>query len=319
MCELRVIAVVNLMRKLPRLSAFPITPTDENGVVDTEGLSKLVQRLIDAKVHSIGLLGSTGSYPYLSRSERRRAIDVTVKTIKANNAYHRPELLVGIGALNTREVVELARDAKYAGASAGLLAPVSYQKLSDEEVFNLFKMVSDAVDLPLIIYHNQNTTGFTFTPPLVRKLSQLEYVAGVKYPSSRGTAEDAVRSHCTWTSDLITGNKILFFGYSGDATIVESLIAGGHTWFSVVAGIFPKVSMAIVEAVHREDYQEARRLHARLQPLWDLFNELSSYRVTYAAVKVLRLCACAPPLPVMPLREDDVDRVVKVIEALQLE
>ena len=139
------------MRKLPRLSAFPITPTDENGVVDTEGLSKLVQRLIDAKVHSIGLLGSTGSYPYLSRSERRRAIDVTVKTIKANNAYHRPELLVGIGALNTREVVELARDAKYAGASAGLLAPVSYQKLSDEEVFNLFKMVSDAVDLPLII------------------------------------------------------------------------------------------------------------------------------------------------------------------------
>ena len=307
--------------KWPYLSAFPITPTDENGVVDVEGLRKLLQRLIDAKVPSIGLLGSTGSYPYLSRAERRRAIDLAVETI--NGSAHQPELLVGIGALNTREVIELARDAKHAGADAGLLAPVSYQKLSDEEVFILFEMVSNAVDLPLIIYHNQNTTGFTFTPKLVRQLSQLEHVTGVKNPSSRGTAEDAVSLHCKWSStlDLITSGKVNQFtlGYSADVTILESLIAGGHAWFSVVGGIFPKVSMAMVEAVEHRDYNKARKLHASLQPLWDLFNELTSYRVTYAAVKVLGVCRCAPPLPVLPLGEEDTKRVARVIEELQLE
>src|SRR3954463_1321585 len=129
------------------LSAFPITPADAEGRVDANALRKLVAALCAAKVHSIGLLGSTGTYAYLSRSERRRALDAALQ-----EAGQVP-ILVGVGALRTDEAVQLAQDAKAAGAAAGLLAPVSYTPLT-EEVFEHFATVARESGLPLCIYDN---------------------------------------------------------------------------------------------------------------------------------------------------------------------
>ena len=101
----------------PYLSSFPITPFNEDGIVDTTGLRVLIKRCLDAKVPSIGVLGSTGSYPYLTSTERRKAVAAAVEEVDG-----RAEVLAGIGALCTREVIQLARDAKEVGANAGLLA-----------------------------------------------------------------------------------------------------------------------------------------------------------------------------------------------------
>src|SRR6185437_15071177 len=100
--------------------AFPITPADPGGTVDTAALRALLARLVAAKIDGIGLLGSTGTYPYLSRAERRRAIEA------AAGAVGSTPLLVGVGALRTDDAVRLAQDAKDAGATAGLLASVYY-------------------------------------------------------------------------------------------------------------------------------------------------------------------------------------------------
>ena len=110
------------------LSAFPITPADSRGRVDVTALRRLLGRLTRASVGSIGLLGSTGSSPYLSRAERRRAIDTAVDEVG-----EAAPIIVGIGALRTDEVLELARDAKAAGAAGGLLAPISYTPLTEDE------------------------------------------------------------------------------------------------------------------------------------------------------------------------------------------
>src|SRR6187549_2905392 len=120
------------------LSAFPITPMNTNGRVDTPALRRLVAPLAAAKVDSIGLLGSTGSYPFLSRDERRRATEAAIAEVNG-----RVPVLVGIGALRTNETIELARDAKAAGAGAGLLAPVSYTPLTEDEVFEHFRTVAE--------------------------------------------------------------------------------------------------------------------------------------------------------------------------------
>ena len=87
------------------LSAFPITPADATGKVDTPALKRLLAPLVEAKVDSIGLLGSTGSYPFLSRAERRRATDTALQEVQS----HVP-VLVGIGALRTDEAIALAQD-----------------------------------------------------------------------------------------------------------------------------------------------------------------------------------------------------------------
>src|SRR5580692_10545199 len=157
------------------LAAFPITPADTDGRVDVAGVRTLVRRLVAAKVDSIGLLGSTGTYAYLARSERRRAIEAAVD--EAGGAV---PVMAGVGALRTDEAVALAEDARAAGAGAGLLAPVSYTPLTDEEVFVHFQTVAGESGLPICIYNNPATTHFTFSPELEGRLSQVPGVVAVK-------------------------------------------------------------------------------------------------------------------------------------------
>lgn len=160
------------------LCAFPITPADAEGQVDVEALATLLARLADAGVDSVGLLGSTGVYAYLTRSERRRAIEAASEAIGG-----RTPIIVGIGALRTDDAMDLARDAKAAGATGVLLAPVSYTPLTNEEVFQHFAAVAGATDLPLCIYNNPATTHFTFSDDLIARLAEVPRIVAVKNPA----------------------------------------------------------------------------------------------------------------------------------------
>src|SRR5580658_5011205 len=160
------------------LAAYPITPASEAGVVDAPALRRLVRRLVEAGVDSIGLLGSTGTYAYLSRFERRRAIEAAVD--ETGGAV---PVMAGVGALRTDEAVALAKDAKGAGAGAGLLAPVSYTPLLDQEVFVHFQAVAGESGLPICIYNNPGVTHFSFSAELIQRLSGVEGIVAVKNPA----------------------------------------------------------------------------------------------------------------------------------------
>ena len=290
------------------LSAFPLTPANEQGQVDTDALRVLLKRLADARVGSIGLLGSTGIYPYLTRTERRRTVEAAVDQVG-----RQVPVMVGIGALRTDEAVRLGQDAKGAGADAVLLAPVSYAPLTDEEVFTHFAAVAEAVDLPLCIYNNPGTTHFTFSNELIARLSRVPQVCAVKNPAPDASALPG------GLRDLRTAASSGFsVGYSVDWRAAEAMLAGGDAWYSVAGGLFPAACMEIVAAIEAGHAEEARALNARLQPLWDLFVEFSSLRVMYAAVNLLGLCRAAPPRPILPLGEDAQRRIGKVLHALGL-
>jgi 4-hydroxy-tetrahydrodipicolinate synthase len=293
---------------LKGLSAFPITPADPSGEVDVSALRRLVARLCGAGVDSIGVLGSTGSYPYLSRAERRRALDATLE-----EAAGRAPVLVGVGALRTDEAVRLAQDAKVAGAAAGLLAPVSYTPLTDDEVYEHFATVARESQLPLCIYDNPGTTHFRFSSVLVGRLSQLPGIVAVKSPAPEA---QTVADHLAELRRAVPEGFSL--GYSVDWKAVEALLAGGDAWYSVVAGLFPQISMALVRAAQDGDAEEARRLNARLEPLWVLFREFSSLRVIYASADLLGLCRAAPPRPILPLAGAARQRVADALKTLDL-
>ncbi len=293
---------------LKGLSAFPITPANAEGRVDVDALRKLVARLGAAKVNSIGLLGSTGTYAYLSRSERRRALEAALE-----EAAGRVPILVGVGALRTDEAVRLAQDAKAAGAAAGLLAPVSYTPLTEDEVFEHFATVARESRLPLCIYDNPSTTHFRFSPALIGRLTRLPEIIAVKSPAPE---PQAVAVHLAELRSVVPDGFSL--GYSGDWNAVEALIAGGDAWFSVVAGLVPRISMGLVQAVQSGDITEARRLNECLEPLWSVFKEFSSLRVIYAATDLLGICRAEPPRPILPLAGAARQRVADVLNALDL-
>lgn len=292
---------------LQGLSAFPITPCDPGGRVDAAALERLLDRLVAAGVDSIGLLGSTGSYPYLVRAERRRAIEIAVET-----AGDIPTL-VGIGALRTDDAIGLAQDAKAIGATAGLLAPVSYTPLTDDEVFEHFSAVARESGLPLCIYDNPGTTHFSLSAALIGRLSRVPGIVAVKSPAPAGAA---VAAHLAGLREVVPEGFSL--GYSVDWNAADALLAGGDAWYSVVGGTFPGIGLAVVRAARSRDADEVRRLNGALEPLWALFREFSSLRVIYAALNGLGIVRAEPPRPILPLPQPVQRRILDTIAELGL-
>lgn len=294
------------MRLPDGLSAFPITPADAAGRVDPAALRRLVARLVSAGVDTIGLLGSTGAYMYLTRDERRRALEAAV-----DEAAGRTPIVVGVGALRTDDAVRLARDARAAGAAAGLLSAASYTPLTEDEVFAHFSTVARESGLPIVIYDNPATTHFRFTPALVGRLARVPGIVAVKNPP--WPAGEEARLLAEQRAAVPAGFSI---GCSGDWTAAETMIAGADTWYGVLAGLLPGVCARMVRAIRDGDIDEARRLDAALAPLWELFRQHSSLRVAHALAERLDLCRADPPRPILPLPDPAKRRVAEVLAGL---
>lgn len=288
------------------LSAFPLTPADEAGRVDTEALQRLLERILDADVQSIGLLGSTGTYMYLTREERRRAIAAAVECVG-----RRKPIIVGVGALRTDEAQALARDASAEGADALLLAPVSYTPLTDEEAFRHYETVAGATDLPLCIYNNPSTTHFSFSIELLHRLAALPTIKAVKMPLPKGMDFDDELAHLRARTP--SGFMI---GYSGDWGAANALLAGADCWYSVVGGLFPKPAAELTRVACRGHATEAHYLDKAFSPLWQLFKTHGSLRVIYAAADLLGLAVGKPPRPIRPLGPEIIPSVEAAIAGL---
>ena len=288
------------------LSAFPITPTDDAGVVNAKELRVLLDRLVEAKVNSIGLLGSTGGYVYLTREQRLKAIKTAVGRVKGSIP-----VIVGIGALRTDHAVELAKDAQGAGANGLLLAPVSYTPLTEDEVFHHFSAVAEATELPLCIYNNPITTNFSFKADLLKRLAEVDTIQAVKMPLPKemNVASDLERLRKALPGDFL-------IGYSGDWGCSSALLSGADCWFSVVAGLLPEPSMKLTKAAVAGDVNETQRINGCFAPLWELFQELSSLRVVYALANAMGLTEAAPHLPILPVGFSELERVEAALEAL---
>ena len=285
---------------------FPITPADAHGQVDTAAISQLVQRQVGADVDAIGILGSTGSYPYLSREERRRALDAALDA-----ANGRVPVIAGVGALRTSDAVAFAQDAKAAGCAAGLLSAMSYLPLSQAEVYEHFATVARMGELPICIYDNPGTTHFQFSDDLLRQLAQVENIAAIKNPTF---SPEATASHLEAQRLLLpTGFPI---GYSGDWCCADAMVAGADAWYSVLGGILPVPCVAIVRAAQAGNGDEARRLNDTLQPVWGLFRKYTSYRTIYEMARQLDLCEVEPPRPILPVCDAAKAEIADVLRSL---
>ena len=296
-----------MVKPIAGLSAFPITPVDEAGVVDADTLQRLLTRLVEAGVDSIGLLGSTGSYAYLTRTERGRAVEAAVECVAG-----RVPLLVGVGALRTDEAVELARDTQRAGAQIGLLAPVSYVPLQEHEVLAHFQAVSE-VGLPLCIYNNPGTTHFTFTPDLVGRLAALPNIVAVKNPAP--AADEVGDLHADLRACVPPEFSL---GYSVDWHAGQALLAGGDAWYSVLAGLYPDIALRLTRAAQGGRAEEVDRLNRQIEPIWHLFRTYSSYRVMHLAASLAGFRGVHPTRPVLPLEGDAARDVARVLEGMDL-
>lgn len=238
------------------LSAFPLTPLHDDQI-DEQAFTGLITRLAAAGVDSITTLGSTGSYAYLTAEERARVAQLAVEHAGSTPVF------VGVGDLRTSHILAHIDAAERAGASGVLLAPMTYQALTLDDVFKLYRTVTQHTELPVIVYDNPGTTHFTFTTDLYARIAELPGIASIKIPSVPTNQKQAIE-HVAAIRAVVPEHVTI--GVSGDAFAATGLNAGCDAWYSVIGGTLPEPALAISRAAQAGRASEAVAQSERLAP-----------------------------------------------------
>ncbi len=264
-----------------------ITPMSPDGAVDTEKLDDLIEFHINEGTHGIVAVGTTGESSTLTHEEHTNVIRQVVKKVSG-----RIPVIAGTGANSTHEAIDLTRRAKEAGADACLLVVPYYNKPTQEGLYQHFKAIAEAVDIPQILYNVPGRTVCDMENETVIRLSSLKNIVGVK---------DA-------TGDLVRGEALInavpqeFAVYSGDdPTAVGLMLLGGKGNISVTANVAPKAVAQAAEFALKGNAESANSIDAAIAPLHkELFLESNPIPVKWACSQ-LGLCQEGIRLPLTPL------------------
>ena len=247
-----------------------ITPF-KNGSVDEKGFEKFVAWQIAEGTDGLVPCGTTGESPTLSMEEHKRVIDICIQTAKGTGV----PVIAGTGSNSTDEAIELTRHAKQAGADAAMLVVPYYNKPTQEGLFQHFKAVAEAVDIPILLYNVPPRTGGDMQVETVVRLSQVPNIIGIK---------DASYDMARPTLTKLKAKKG-FIQLSGeDASAVGFLAQGGDGCISVTANIAPRLCGDMHDAWKKRDLDKVFEIQDRLMPLHKaLFVETSPGPVKYGA------------------------------------
>ena len=267
-----------------------VTPMFEDGSVDWKGLEKLVEWHIAEGTNSIVAVGTTGEASTLSMSEHTQVIKEIIRV-----ANKRIPIIAGTGANSTREAIELTREAKELGADAALLVTPYYNKPTQEGLYQHYKAIAEAVDLPQILYNVPGRTGVDMANETVIRLADIPQIIGIK---------DA-------TGDVPRGAELLqglvgkdMTVYSGDDATAYQLIGHGAKGnISVTANVAPKAMSEVCAAAIAGDAATAEQLNAQVANLHNiLFCESNPIPVKWA-LHDMGLIGTGIRLPLTPLAE----------------
>ena len=267
-----------------------VTPMFKDGSVDWKGLEKLVEWHIEQGTNSIVAVGTTGEASTLSMEEHTQVIQEIIRI-----ANKRIPIIAGTGANSTREAIELTQTAKELGADAALLVTPYYNKPTQEGLYQHYKAIAEAVDLPQILYNVPGRTGVDMSNETVIRLADIPGIVGIKDATG-----DIPRGQ-----ELIEGLKDKNMAvYSGDdATAWQLILAGAQGNISVTANVAPKTMSQVCAVAANQDATQAEALNQTVAPLHDiLFCESNPIPVKWA-LHEMGLVDTGIRLPLTPLAE----------------
>jgi 4-hydroxy-tetrahydrodipicolinate synthase len=288
------------------LVAYPITPFRQGGRLDLDSLERSVSRLAHAGVDGVVVLGSSGSFAYLSGDERAEVVRVAVAAARGSGV----PVGAGISAMTTREVLDMATAAENGGADGLVLNPLSYIPLVAQEIADQVETVSASVSLPLCIYNNPTTTGYRYPVELAAELSWLDNVAAFK-DTADSPAEFADR-------------RARFAGLAGPATahgvsgerLIHEAAPDAAAWHSGIAAVLPRQYAAFRKAVVDGDQRTARTWQAGLAPLLEVLRQERPLSSLYALAEVCGVSTAPPRRPLLPIPSAGRQRIAQAVEEL---
>jgi len=266
-----------------------ITPM-KNGKVDEPAFERLVEWQITEGTHGLVPVGTTGETPTLSHDEHKRVVELCIQV-----ARKRVPVIAGAGSNSTEEAIELTEFAKKAGANATLHSTGYYNKPTQEGLYLHFKAISDAVDLPIIVYNVPPRTVVDILPQTLARIATLKNVAGVKDASAKVERMSQHRLLIKKPFSYLSGEDASALGFNAH---------GGNGCISVTSNVAPRLCAEFQNACLSGNWKRALELQDILMPLHDsLFVETNPAPVKYAAWRLGLIESPECRLPLAPVTE----------------
>jgi len=284
------------------LSAL-ITPF-RDGKVDEKAFRDLIEWQIQEGVDGIVPCGSTGESATLSHDEHEKVIEIAV-----NQARRRVPVVAGTGSNATAEAIRLTAHARKIGADGALMISPYYNKPTQEGIYQHYRAVAAAVDIPIVVYNIPGRTGSHIAPETIARLAEIKQIVAVKEAS--GVMDQ--------TSDILRlcGDRIAIL--SGDDSLTLPIMAlGGKGVIATISNVMPREIHELAAAALTGDFVHAREIHYRMLPLMRaLFVETNPIPVKQACAFMGR-CQNEVRLPLVPMTAGPAERLRGVMKELRL-
>jgi 4-hydroxy-tetrahydrodipicolinate synthase len=283
---------------------FPylVSPIDSAGEVKADVLARLCDDLINAGVHGLTPLGSTGEFAYLSWGQRRRIVAVIVDATRG-----RVPVIAGVASTTIADAVSQAREYERIGCNGILAILEAYFPLSDEGVFSYFKAIAEAVSLPVVLYTNPNFQRSDLSLPVIERLSHVPNILYIKDASSN-------TGRLLSIINKVEGRMKVFSASAHIPACV--MLIGGVGWMAGPACVAPRQSVRLYDLCRRGSWDEAMKLQ---RPLWSLNQAFAKYNLAACIKGGLELQGYpvgAPLPPQAPLPPEGIEEVRRALIAI---
>lgn len=283
---------------------YTVTPFGPNGEgLDLDALGHSIDRMIDAGVHAIAPLGSTGEGAYLSDTEWDQVAEFSIRHVAK-----RVPTIVSVSDLTTAKAIRRARFAEARGADVVMVLPTSYWKLSEAEILAHYQAIGASIGVPIMLYNNPATSGTDMSVELILKIfHSVENVTLVK--ESTGDIQRMHKLH------LLGEGQVPF--YNGcNPLALEAFAAGARGWCTAAANLIPQLNLDLYQAVLEHDLQRARELFYRQLPLLDFILKGGLPATVKAGLELDGLNAGEPRRPVFALNEGARQQLQTLLQTL---
>ncbi|WP_343624126.1 dihydrodipicolinate synthase family protein [Flavobacterium lindanitolerans] len=295
------------MNKVPfkGVIAYPVTPFDDNENVDIPLFKKQVERLVATGSHGIAPLGSTGVMPYLNDAEKEAITEATMQQVAG-----RVPTLVGVSNLTTDKTVYHAQFAEKAGATAVMIIPMSYWKLTDDEIVKHYDAVASKISIPIMAYNNPATGGVDMSPALLKRLLEIPNVTMIKESSG-----DVQRMHYL-RKEL--GEDVAFFNGSNPLALA-AFSAGAKGWCTAAPNLIPQLNIALYDAIQANDLEKAQKIFYKQFDLLKFIVAKGLPRSVKAGLDLLGVGGGGFKSPLKQLSEHEVAELDSILSAIENE
>jgi len=282
----------------PTLTAF-----DPDGSLNLAKTQGHVNYVIEGGVHGVFPCGTMGEGPLLSFAEKIQVIEAVVQA-----ASGRVPVLAGVGCPSTHETVELAQEAERVGADGVIVVTPYYYPLNDEGVLAHYRAVTEAVTIPVLIYHIPSRTGNRLPVELIPRLAEIPGLAGVKDSSG----------DVSWLQSAMTSAPGWRFFVGSDALLTVGLALGAHGAVSGVANIFPQLVVSLYDAAQEGDWQRAQELQAKVLAVSRAIKAGAYLSGVKAALRILGRDLGDPRLPLVGMSSEQEEELRQQLAELGL-